>query len=185
MKKFFWILVFLPFLMGVKDPNKPKDPIDQTQKEKNQQQEKTILVKTKVIFVDKNIVFTGIASFTPFKITIVTEKSGFQFFKELEAGQIKSITIRKWKASPFKEGAYAFYPSEYEIVDQKNIAFLYRKNIPELNAFVLETDLGKTKFFSYFIDYLKDGQWDLRKRKANEIETDIALDKVVKTIEFF
>jgi hypothetical protein len=139
--------------------------------------------EAKIVFYDKKLQFQGIIHLKTFKISIVTEKNGFKFFKELHLDEIKQLKIKKWFGFKNKDGSFVFYPYLIEITDIKGTSFDYNQNIKEINQILFETEYGKTKFFSYFYDYFKDNVWELTRRKGNAQETEIALPKVIFSIE--
>ncbi|HCL57060.1 MAG TPA: hypothetical protein DHW82_08655 [Spirochaetia bacterium] len=185
-KKIFFLIFLLShfrMLYAVNNPNDPKDPKVGTDEKASSQVPKN-QIKVKVFFSDKNIVFEGTASIKNFKIFVTSEKNGFEFYKEFTLENIQSVSVKKWQGFKYKDNAFVFYPSEYEIKDLKGISFIYKKNIQELNDFVLETDLGKTKIFSYFYDYWTGKEWEMSKRKSQELSTGEPLPKVAVKLFF-
>lgn len=185
-KILFSLLLILPSMMqAVTMPNNPKNPVvnllDNKDKPKN-----LISLKVKVNFYGTETDFEGKISIPSFKVTLISEKKGFQFYKELTLPEIKTIKILKWKgyqSKSSKDNRYNFFPSAYQITDQNGTSFLFKRNIQEINDFLFETEYGKTKLFAYYIDYLKGSYWEMTKRKTSDLETSKALAKVVNEIE--
>lgn len=190
-KKVFLFFLFLtPLLIkGYTEPKNPQTPLNpkikEEKKEKSQPTNSSLPLKAKIIFYNPTLVFEGNMFIPSFKLSLVTQKKGFDFYKTLSLNEIKTIKIIKWKGflKDKSQGLYAFYPSSYQITDTNQTTFYYHKNIPALNQISFETTLGKTRFFSYYYDYYKKDVWESTKRKDSALETLIALPKVVKKIE--
>lgn len=186
----FFLLVLSLFWCGLVSaidlPKNPKLPnINQPQDKEKQKNLQAFQVE--ISFQGTETDFKGKMSIPAFKLTIVSEKNGFQFYKDLALNEIKSIRIKKWKGfagKNSKDGRHNFYPIEYEIYDYKGTSFLYQRNIPQINEFIFETEYGTTKLFSYFVDYFNGSYWEMSKRKSKDLETAKALKKVVTQIEF-
>jgi len=185
-KKAFLLLFFPVFLSGYSEPKNPKMPVVQDEKKAEAPELPSESAGVKVWFYDGSLMFQGKILISNFTLSIVTRKSGFDFFKDLSLSGIKTIEILQWAGSlkDRQQGLYVFYPSRYQITDTLGTVFIYEKNIPALNQMVFESSLGKTRFFSYYYDYLKKDRWESTGRKDLSLETPQALGRVVKKFEF-
>lgn len=191
LKKVFLFFLFVTplFIKGYTDPKAPQTPLNpkiQEEKKEKSQLNSSLPLKAKIIFYNPSLVFEGKMFVPSFNLSLVTQKNGFDFFKNLSLNEIKTIKIVKWKGvlKDKSQGLYAFYPSSYQITDTNQTTFYYHKNIAALNQIAFETTLGKARFFSYFYDYYKKDMWESTQRKDSSLETLIALPKVIQEIEF-
>jgi hypothetical protein len=165
----------------------PKNPVSPKDNSGNKQQSKPKKsVDVKVFFTKSDISFQGTIFIADFTLNLISEKEGFRFFKELSLENIREIEVVRWKGFAYegKEDSFVFYPVEYRIRDIHGTDFVYSKNIPALNDFILETTLGKTRLFSYYYDHFRGKRWEITGRKEKERITGKAPEKVVNRIKF-
>ncbi|PKL15161.1 MAG: hypothetical protein CVV50_01015 [Spirochaetae bacterium HGW-Spirochaetae-6] len=167
---------------GFTNPKQPQSPQTPSNQEENKPA-KTMPYFVRAAFSLQHTQFTGQLYLPTFKLTLVTQKDGFSFYKELTQADFKSITVKKWQGFPYQKVKKIFYPIEYEIVDHYQVRFTYHKNIPELNLLTFETTYGKTKLFSYYVDQF-DKIWLSTGRKDPSEVTGQAPERVLTAIEF-
>lgn len=162
-----------PFLSGKKKPQSqkkfPKTPHPVT-----------------VFFFKPGVKFQGNILSSDFTLQLITEKQGFRFYKKLSLSQIKSITILEWKGRFYakKQKVYVFLPIKYRIIDQLGNTYIYHKNIRALNRMDFSTSFGKTRFYSYYFDYIKNKKWAGLKGSNMSLYRSQALPKVIHKLVF-
>lgn len=180
--RFIILLGIILCCSGFTDPKQPQSPQTPSSQEGNKSA-KTTPYFVRASFSRQHTQFTGQLYLPAFKLTLVTQKDGFSFYKELTQADFKSITVKKWQGFPYQKIKKIFYPIEYEIVDHYQVRFTYNKNIPELNLLTFEATYGKTKLFSYYVDQFEKIWLSTGRKDPSEVTSE-APERVLTGIEF-
>ncbi len=131
-----------------------------------QEKDKPQIFKAEVTLCDGRTIKGMIEIQVPEKIIVLHEVNGLEFSKELEMGEIYSITLLGWSPElvenkPNKGKVYKFYVSRYLIELKDSLELKVVKKIPDfLEKFSFSNKMGRVTLYTYWIDLLKpDNTW--------------------------
>ncbi len=154
----------MPMLLwGVNLPKEPIVPTVVNQKNSNKNKQSNnknkLQYKIKVTLSDGRTIIGKIRlsmMISSFKVR--HDIGGFKYFKTVSFANMKTVTIKSWKAilRSAKKRMYYFVPSVYDIQTYDGAKLPLKKRLKVFDMFYLQNKYGMTTLYSYFIDYWND-----------------------------
>ncbi len=159
----FYLCLTLPWFGAavqkkVRPPKSPVAPI--VKKDISSTDQKFISRKIMIRLIDGSS-YHGKVSVPARSIECIHSVSGQNFSKNIEVKDILSITFLKWKGVLDEKHSrqYNFYPAQCRVRMKNNEIYTVVSRLTVLDKMTLDSNQGRTVFFSYFVDYRKAKGW--------------------------
>jgi len=129
--------------------------------------------KRALVRLASGAVFQGTVLLPDKTIALVHVKDGHHFSIKVHLRQLRAVRILLWKKVPVgkkEQGCFKFVPHSYRIRLRKTKTLQVVHHLPCLNKIPLVNSDGRTVFFSYYMDYWRQGKWVNAESRAERTE---------------